>query len=183
MPTYALLGATGSTGAAVIRPLLRSSPPHSTLNLFVRSSSKLRQMFPGLESNVDLSVQVFDGSTSDMGTLQACLENVDLIFACIGSNYSTYGQTTTQDTATAVIDALEAIRVSASDKQTWKAPTVIQLRSDSLNATLSGHFAPWYGRIMADFCFYYNFEASLWFSGESCQCFVRVWSITAVYLG
>ena len=128
------------------------------MNLFVRSASKLHAIFPDLESKNGLTVNIFTGIASDTAELSACLENADVVFACIGSNYSTYGQSIIRDTAAAVIDALESLRRKSPINRngTWKAPTVIQLRSASLNPALS-MMVPWYGRMMAHFCFYYNY--------------------------
>ena len=52
MPTYTLLGATGSTGSAILRCLLSQPPRDLTLKVLVRTKSKLLTLFPGLEQNI-----------------------------------------------------------------------------------------------------------------------------------
>ncbi len=105
MPTYALLGATGSTGSAILRCLLSQPPKHLTLNIFVRSRSKLRKAFPDLESTTAFKANIIEGIPSDTTATQECLKDVNVVMACIGSNYSTPGISLIYDTATAIIDA------------------------------------------------------------------------------
>jgi len=155
MPTYALLGATGSTGSAILRCLLSQPPEDLVLNIFVRSRSKLRKAFPDLESTTAFKTNIIEGIPSDTAATQECLRDVDVVMACIGSNYSTPGMSLIYDTATAIIDALEVhrkIRGSA-----YRTPTIIQLRSASLNPVYKAAL-PWLAQKVAPFCFYYVYE-------------------------
>lgn len=152
MPTYALLGATGSTGSAILRCLLSQPPKDLILNTFVRSSAKLDKAFPDLESTAAFKVNVIEGTPSDAVATRKCLEDADVIMACIATNESSRDMSISYDTATAIVDALKANRETRGSA--YKCPTVIQLRSASLNPTLSAAM-PWIARKMAGFCFYY----------------------------
>jgi oxidoreductase AflX len=155
MPAYALLGATGSTGSAILRCLLSQPPKHLTLNIFVRSRSKLRKAFPELESTTAFKTNIIEGIPSDYTATQECLKDVDVVMACIGSNYSTKGISLISDTATAIIDALEAHRKTQGSA--YKPPTIIQLRTASLNPIYKAAL-PWLAQKVAPFCFYYIYE-------------------------
>lgn len=155
MPTYALLGATGSTGSAILRCLLSRPPKDLTLNVFVRSRSKLCNAFQDLENKIAFEVNIIEGTPSDASAMQECLKDVDVVMACIGSNISTQGISVIYETATAIIDALRVHRTSSG--HAYQAPTVIQLRSTSLNPTLKAQ-QQWTAQIMAPFCFRYVYE-------------------------
>jgi hypothetical protein len=87
--------------------------------------------------------------------MRECLKDVDVVMACIGSNESKRGMSLSYDTATAIIDALKSNRETRGSA--YKPPTIIQLRSASLNPILSAAM-PWIARKMAGFCFYYIYE-------------------------
>jgi oxidoreductase AflX len=155
MRTYALLGATGGTGSAILRCLLSQPPESLTLNIFVRSESKLRKSFPDLESTTAFKAKIIEGIPSDSTAMRECLKDADVVMACIASNESKRGMSLIFDTATAIIDALKWNRETRGSA--YKTPTVIQLRSASLNPTLSAA-APWIARKVAGFCFHYIYE-------------------------
>ena len=75
--------------------------------------------------------------------------------ACIASNVATQGINLAYNTATAIISALELHR-NAQDNS-YKRPTVILLRSASVNPTFKAGM-PWLARNMASFCFGYIYE-------------------------
>jgi hypothetical protein len=153
MPVYALLGATGSTGSAVLRYLIAQPPQELTLNIFVRDRSKLLNSFPNIESTTALKINITEGTPNDGTALQECLRDVDVIMACIATNYSTYGMSICYDTTAAIIDALSTFQRS----QGYRPPTIIQLRSASVNQALSAAM-PWLARNMAAFCFHHVYE-------------------------
>lgn len=155
MPTYALLGATGATGSAILRCLLLQPPPDLELNIFVRSKSKLFDAFPDLERTTVLKTNIIEGVPSDTTAVEACLKDVDVVMACIGTNISTAGISIVHDTTTAIVKALEAHQKSQGPA--YKTPTIIQLRSASLNPVFEAAL-PWIARNMAAFCFYYIYE-------------------------
>lgn len=155
MPTYALLGATGSTGSAILRSLLSQPPEHLTLHVFVRSRSKLLKAFPDLESTTSFKVNIIEGTPSDPLAVQQCLQDVDVVMACIGTNHSTPGTSLMHDTAAAIVDALTIHRKSRG--AAYKPPTVLQLRSASLNPALKAH-QPWLAQQVAPFCFHHVYQ-------------------------
>ena len=155
MPTYALLGATGSTGSAILRCLLSQPPENLTLHAFVRSKSKLLAAFPDLENTAAFKVNIIEGTPNDGEAIEVCLKDVDVVMACIASNYSSPGMSLIYDTTTAVTDALKVHQKMGGP--TYKPPTIIQLRSTSLNPILSAT-EPWLARNMAWFAFYYVYK-------------------------
>jgi len=156
MVVYALLGATGSTGSAILRGLISQPPTDLTLNILIRSKSKLLNAFPDLLGKTPFaSVNIFEGTPDNATLLQECLKNADVIMACIASNYSSPDMTLCQDTAAAVISALEESKKTQGGA--YKRPTILQLRSTSLNPALCAH-APWMAKTMAAYCFHYVYE-------------------------
>jgi hypothetical protein len=152
MPVYTLLGATGSTGSAIIRSLLSQPPENLELKVFVRSAPKLRKAFPDLENTLAFRTTIIEGVPSTHSATQECLANADVIMACIGSNVSTPGMSIIHDTATAVISALKTQRHTQGPA--YKTPTVIQLRTASLNPTYKAAL-PWIAQLLVSFCFYH----------------------------
>jgi hypothetical protein len=152
MPTYALLGATGSTGSAILRHLIAHPPSSLHLNIFVRSKSKLLVLFPTFETSPPFPLTITEGtpSTTSPAATRAALLSADVILACIGSNYSTPGITLIADTARAIIAALQFHRETQGSK--YKVPTIVQLRSASLNPALKAQ-VPWLGRHLVSFLF------------------------------
>ncbi len=148
MPVYALLGATGATGTAILRCLLSESPADLRLNIFVRSKGKLLKAFPQLQSTSAFPLNIIEGPITDQAALQQCLEDSDVIFMCIATNISAPGTSVSYDTASAIIDSLSALR--QNQYTTYKAPTILQLRSASLNTNLSVT-----GSGFVHFCLYY----------------------------
>ena len=151
MPTYALLGATGSTGSAILRSLIAQPPKDLTVNIFVRSKSKLDKSFPDLENASAFKSNIIEGVPSDANALQQCLKDVDVIFGCIGTNIGTPGMSLIYDTITSVIDALKTHR--STRRTSYKPPTVIQLRSASLNPYYKAKL-PYLAQWMAPFMFW-----------------------------
>lgn len=150
MPVYALLGATGSTGSSILRNLIAHPPKDIHLNIFVRSKSKLLHSFPSLETSPPFPLTITEGSPSSPTQTRAALSSADVIFACIGSNYSTPGISLITETATSIISALEYHRSALGPA--YKIPTIIQLRSASLNPALKTQ-VPWIGQKLAFFFF------------------------------
>ena len=125
MPTYALLGATGATGSAVLRCLLAESPKDLKLNILVRCKAKLEKIFPRLEETVGLEIAIFEGSSTDGDDLEKCLTGVETIFMCIGSNDSKPDESLMYDTSAALIDALKNLQ--KVDGNSYHTPTVLFL--------------------------------------------------------
>ena len=152
MPVYALLGATGSSGRAILRALFLHPNEDITLNIFVRSRAKLEKAFLNIEMTTTFQINFFEGTSSDSTILQQCLKDVDVVMACIGSNISTPGISLITDTANAIISALQSHQQAQGP--VYEPPTIIQLRSLSLNPLLKAR-QPWLAQICAPFCFYH----------------------------
>lgn len=154
MPTYALLGATGSTGSAVLRCLLAEPPNAIKLNILVRSKTKLLKTFPKLDDSTALRTRIIESSSTDPVALQACLFDADVVFMCVGSNESRPGTTLSTDTAAAIITSLRHLR--KQQEKNYRPPTVIQLRTASLNPALACQ-APRLVRRVVSFCLHHNY--------------------------
>lgn len=133
--TYALLGATGATGSAILRCLLAEPPKDFTLKILVRSKEKLFKKFPDLEENAPFVIHVVEGQADDPDATRQCVADANIIFDCIGTNDVAAGQTIVQDSATSVIQALKACRKEQAER--YKTPVVLLLRTTGLNDHLS----------------------------------------------
>jgi putative NADH-flavin reductase len=131
MTIHAVLGATGSTGSAVLRCLLTSSED-ITIRIFVRSKAKLLGQFPDLGSNVD--IHIFEASLSDSKTLSSCLSDVDVIYSCIATNIATPKVDIAQSAAKATLEALRTLR--KDKKGDYRPPLLVMNRSQILNPEL-----------------------------------------------
>lgn len=149
MPTYALLGATGATGSAVLRCLLSDKPSELKLNVFVRSKSKLLASFPQLQTTSPFPIDIFEGSITDKSALKSCLEDADVVFMCIATNDSAPGMSIALDTARAIVASLEVLREDQAS--TYKTPTILQNRSSSLNPNVNWGATAY----IVHFCFYH----------------------------
>lgn len=130
MPTYAILGATGKTGGALLTLLLKN--PQNTIHTYVRSKPKLLLQFPNLDSNP--SVQIFQGALDNIPLLASCISSVDAIFSCIGENENTPGLRIVLDSAHSIVAALCQLGCPNSAE---KVPKVIFLSSASMNPRMT----------------------------------------------
>ncbi|KAF2424445.1 oxidreductase B/ cytochrome P450 monooxygenase [Tothia fuscella] len=128
MPSYAVLGATGNTGTAILEILRQRS--ENKIHAFVRSASKLKAQQPQLYQSGQL--QIFEGQLSNTEALAKCLENTRAAFMCIAAVANLPYCTLSQDAAKAVIIAMEQLR----SKNQW-LPRLIQLNSSSTDEKLS----------------------------------------------
>lgn len=156
MPTYALLGATGSTGSAILHCLLEQPPKDLTLNIFVRNKAKLVKAFPGLENTAAFAVKVIEGSPNNTTALQESLKGASVIFMCIATNESKRGTSVAYDTTTAIIDALILLQ-KEQDASAYTKPAILFLRSTSLNETFAGHYS-WLQYYVIWFCLNYVYS-------------------------
>lgn len=153
MPTHALLGATGSTGSAILRHLL-THPPSEPLNLkvFIRSKTKLLELFPALSDpsthSPKLQIQITSAPLTDTAALTSCLRDAEIIYQCIATNDAAPGTRVARDAADAVIGALQTLREQNSD---CKVPTLLLLRSVSLNPSFRPQ-TPWLQDAIVHFC-------------------------------
>ena len=126
--TIAVLGATGKTGRGVIQELLAKTD--IGIHVYVRSSSKLLGLFPGIASNKRVSI--FEGSLRDAELMTKCLSGASTIIFTLGDNDNRPGITVIEDGAKTVLSALQTLS-ELSDGQQWQKPRLIMLSSSTWN--------------------------------------------------
>lgn len=136
MPTYAILGATGNTGQAILKILLQDKT--TTIKAYCRSKPKLLHLTPSAASSPNL--QIHEGSLSNTQLLTSCLRNTDAAFLCVAVPNNKPNCTIAQDTAAAVITALRTLR---DEDAMAKLPRLVVLSSAATEACLCGEIPAW----------------------------------------
>jgi oxidoreductase AflX len=131
MPSYAVLGATGNTGQALIQVLLQS--PSNHVHAYCRSASKLLRVCPSVSSNKH--VRTFEGSLDDVSLLADCIRGTSAVFLAVAIVDNMPGCTVAMDTARVVVEALKQLRAEESSA---KIPKLIVLSSASLEDSFCG---------------------------------------------
>lgn len=126
MPRYAILGATGGTGQALLKILLQD--PQNEINVYIRNAKKLEALFPGITSSPH--VHIFEGSIQDIPLIRSCLDNTSSVFSVTGTNENVPGLRIAQDTAHAIVAALVVTRI---ENPAARIPRIMLLSSASLN--------------------------------------------------
>ncbi|KAL2131432.1 hypothetical protein VTI74DRAFT_5122 [Chaetomium olivicolor] len=132
MPSYAVLGATGNTGRALLQVLLQS--PVNQVNAYCRSKDKLHRVCPEAAKND--RVRIFEGRLDDVSLLADCIRGTRAVFLAVAVVDNMPGCTVARDTASVVVAALEQIR--ARDGPGTQLPKLIQLSSASLEKSFCG---------------------------------------------
>ena len=131
MPSrIALLGATGQTGRGVLQNLLEQDVD---INIYVRSESRLIDMFPSISSNAKATI--FEGVISDQSLIVKLLTGVDTIIFTLGWNENRLGTHIIEEGARAILTALQGI--SKQSEQISAPPRLIFLSSVSWNERLN----------------------------------------------
>ena len=99
MPTYAVLGATGVTGQALLNILLES--PKNTVNAYVRSKAKLLKLFPQHQGNDNL--RIFEGPLTDVEVIADCITNTSAVLSVLGAPDNEPGIHVGQDAAHSIV--------------------------------------------------------------------------------
>lgn len=120
--TFAVLGATGQTGAHLVRNLLDTD---HHINVYARSRARLEAKLPGIDHAAN--VTVFIGALSDTATLTACLADADVVLSTVAQNQNEPDCSIAQQTALAILKALEPRRASTN------VPTLVFLASLALH--------------------------------------------------
>ncbi|KAL9003937.1 MAG: hypothetical protein Q9180_009875, partial [Flavoplaca navasiana] len=126
MPTYAIIGATGSTGQQILAQLLRS--PDNKVKVYCRSRAKLEKLSPKLAAHPN--VDVYPGALNDVQLIADCVADSKAIFLVIGANVSYPGMRMVQDGAHSVVAALSTIR---AEDPNAKMPRILLLSSATMN--------------------------------------------------
>ncbi|KAI9798075.1 MAG: hypothetical protein M1833_004972 [Piccolia ochrophora] len=129
MPSYAILGATGSTGSSILAHLLTRADAH--INLYVRSHAKLLQQNPGLEDKKH--VRIFAGSMDDISLLADCVRGTDAVFSTVAINENVPHMRIAQHAAQCVVAALSNNLVADPSA---KVPRVVVLSAASIAASV-----------------------------------------------
>ena len=106
---YAVLGATGNCGTALMRNLL-DHEPRPQIRAYCRNKGKLLRLIPELSETSTASVQIFEGSIDDIALLVSCIRNCSAVFLVISANSNIPGIRASQDTARSVIRALKLLQ-------------------------------------------------------------------------
>ena len=81
MASYAVLGATGSTGSSLIRILLQSQD--AQVRAYCRSKQKLNKLLPEIVE--DKNLQVFEGSLENVELMTECIRGTRAVFLAVGT--------------------------------------------------------------------------------------------------
>jgi uncharacterized protein YbjT (DUF2867 family) len=142
MPSYAVLGATGNTGRALVEILLRS--PENQVHAFCRSKDKLSGLLPEAVTNPQL--RVFEGTIDAVSTLASCMRGTRAVFLVISTNDNVPGFRVGQELAANVILALrENLKFPAA---TAPIPKLVLLSSGTIAPELARHTPPLLHRIL-----------------------------------
>ena len=128
MPTYAVLGATGSTGSSLLR-YLHERPDKVKINVYARSASKIESLHPYIKTADNVKAFIGDLSSADL--LKDCLRDVDVIFSAVAQNTNEPGCSIAQRVAHTTVSALEMLRKEQGSS--FKCPILVFLSSASLN--------------------------------------------------
>ena len=128
MLTYAILGATGSTGSSILR-YLHGRSDKVNINIYARSASKVGSLHPYVETAEN--VKTFVGDLSSINLLKDCLRNVNVIFSTVAQNSNEPGCSIAQRTAHSIVSALGALL--KEEGLNFKCPILVFLSSACLN--------------------------------------------------
>jgi putative NADH-flavin reductase len=137
MPAYAVLGATGNTGTALIQILLQS--PDNQVHAFCRSKAKLSRLLP--EAVTSTQLHIFESTIDDVPTLASCIRSTLAVFLVTSTNDNVPGFRVGQDLAANVLLALrENLKLQTLTSATASAlptPKLILLSSATIDPVLS----------------------------------------------
>lgn len=139
--TYAVLGATGNCGAALIENLLQNS--ETQIHAYCRNVAKLLRRFPDIKSGG--RVNIFEGSIQDIDLLASCIRDCRAIFLVVSTNDNIPGCRLGQDTAAAIVQALQKLRQqrestgAGNGTQRTVTPKLILLSSGTIDKQFSRH--------------------------------------------
>ncbi|KAL2819631.1 hypothetical protein BDW59DRAFT_174754 [Aspergillus cavernicola] len=125
MPSYAVLGATGNTGRALVQVLLDRT--ESQVHAYCRSQEKLLRLCPGVADPE--RVLVFEGRLDSCSLIDDCLRGTDAVFLVVAIVDNMPGCTVAMQTAEAVVASLRRLQ---SENPSMALPRLIMLSSASL---------------------------------------------------
>ncbi|KAL4945004.1 hypothetical protein BDV06DRAFT_232180 [Aspergillus oleicola] len=125
MPCFAVLGATGNIGRAILQILLDRR--EHRIHAYCRSQEKLFRLCPNAETSPNLTV--FQGDLRDEWIVDKCLRGTDAVFLAVAIVDNMPGCTVAVQTADAVIASLERLQ-RASPR--LRLPRLVVVSSASL---------------------------------------------------
>ncbi|KAJ5952324.1 uncharacterized protein N7479_010737 [Penicillium vulpinum] len=129
---YAVLGSTGNCGTALITNLLQN--PDTLIHAYCRNRSKLLRLLPDINENDRVSI--FEGSIEDTKLVQSCIRDCQAVFLVVSTNDNVPGCRLAQDTAAAVVKALQSLK---AENMKHPMPKLVLLSSNTVDDELSRH--------------------------------------------
>nr|POF02476.1 monoogygenase tpcg [Quercus suber] len=130
MACYAILGATGNCGSALIQTLLQH--PTARINAFCRNKAKLLSQVPDYKKLTRL--EIFEGSIQDVHVLAKCLRGCRAVFLVISTNDNIPGCDLSQSAASSLLSVVKDLRC-----EDGYVPKVVLLSSCTIDDYLSRH--------------------------------------------
>lgn len=140
--TYAVLGATGNCGKALIQILLQD--PKNEIRAYCRNKAKLIRQLPDETQNK--RVKIFEGSITDVELMTECIRGARTVFFVASMNDNMPGCRVGQDSAVCVISALKNIRAESTTPPPM--PKLVVLSSATIDPYLSRTMPWWFHPIM-----------------------------------
>jgi hypothetical protein len=136
MSTYAIIGATGNCGTALLDNLSRI--PTANVRVYCRNRNKLMNAVPHLVD--DKRVVIFEGSIYDVGLLAQCIKDTHVVFHVVSTNTNVPNFNIGLDAAKTIVSALK--KLEAESPRGWKRPKLVLLSSATIDYHLSRKM-PW----------------------------------------
>lgn len=142
MSLYAILGSTGNCGSALIQNLLQT--PQNQIHAYCRNQAKLHRLVPQVLDNK--RVRVFEGSIDNVELMTECLRRTKAVFLVVTTNDNIPGCRLSQDSAAAVIAALQRLRDTSGPG--LRLPKLVLLSSATIDDRLSRGMPRWLRRTL-----------------------------------
>ena len=167
MATYAILGATGNCGTALIENLLRTED--AKVNAYCRNKDKLIQKVPQVDNSDndnDKRVRIYEGSIYDIDLLADCIRGTRAVFHVVATNDNIPGCHVSLDTARSLVSALGKLKTrprktttkykktadddgdDEEEEEATEIPKVVLLSSATIDDHLSRHMPWWFRPIL-----------------------------------
>ncbi|EFX00935.1 NAD-dependent epimerase [Grosmannia clavigera kw1407] len=174
---YAVLGATGNCGLALMQLLLAQKGVK--INAYCRNQAKLYRLLPEVENNK--RVDIYEGSIEDEELLATCTRNCKAAFLVASTNDNVPGCHISQDLILSIIGAFRRLK-NAQDQldneSSVALPKLCLLSSSTLDDHLSRYMGTFFRYILSRSAFHVYEDLRL---GEMILRQQEHW-ITAIYM-
>lgn len=140
MATYAVLGATGNCGTAILQLLLETTD--TRIKAYCRNKEKLNCLVPATVNNE--RVEIFSGSILDADLIGKAIYGCQTVFLTATTNDNVPGCHISQDLAHTVIEALKKTR---SENAPSAIPKLVLLSSATIDPWISRKH-PWVNAVV-----------------------------------